>query len=328
MAKGNYIKIYKNKRGSALLVAVIVMGVLLTLSLGVSDLLIGTMRDSRILLEKTQAWYAAESGVEQALFSIYASPPGFEEDKELTDGGFHYSYKIAAKSDVIPVQQDGVSTDSEDSYSILRFNESVAIPLFAGTSAEGAVRNFRVDYYLEPDLLLNGGTAYQDLDILRWKIFGINARGEMEMMSDYFPMMDGKNVPNNPTCFSTNNPNCNWNGGKFYENTADGYVVADEYLISRFLNDHTKNFLALTNLTNADLVGSEQFTLSPDDRRRIANIRYRVVEEDSGARAITLPTIKISSDGFLGETKQSIDLNIKREGFLPVFNFALYRATE
>ena len=73
----------KHTEGSSLLIAIIIMGVLMTLALGVNNLMIGTLRDGRILLEKTRAWYAAESGIERALNEIYSNQPGFETEKKL-----------------------------------------------------------------------------------------------------------------------------------------------------------------------------------------------------------------------------------------------------
>ena len=56
----------KHTEGSSLLIAIIIMGVLMTLALGVNNLMIGTLRDGRILLENARV-VRAESGIERAL---------------------------------------------------------------------------------------------------------------------------------------------------------------------------------------------------------------------------------------------------------------------
>lgn len=322
------IKNQKSNTGSALLISLIVMGILMTLSLGVSSLLIGTLRDSRILMEKTRAWYAAESGMEQALFEIAQNPPGFEVEKRTLQDTPHaaYEYRIRATAAEIPAKASYEIQSDEDRYNTLRLNESITIPLFKGAQQKDTVKKFRVDYYLSADATKQGGFVDNDMDILRWKIFGIAADGKMEVINEFLPANEG-NSATSPTCLGTAS-NC-YNGAKFYKRVLapDGsteFHIVHPFPIETFLKEHTQNFLVLTNVVNVDLIAGP---LSASEKQKIANIRYRVVEEE-GVPRLTLPNILIASDGFAGETKQSLDLEVKREQFLPVFNFALYRTAE
>lgn len=301
----------------------------MTLSLGVSSLLVGTLRDSRMLLEKTRAWYAAESAMEQALLAISENPPGFENEKReaLDDANTQYAYKILATAATIPAKKPYEIQTDADRYAVLHLNESITIPLFRGTAPEDQVKKFRVDYYLEPKLQLQGAFVDTDMDILRWKIFGISADGKMEVINEFLPANQG-NLASNPTCFGTDASAC-YAHAKFYKRrlAPDGateFFIENEYPIETFLSEHTQNFLALTNVVNTDLIAG---SLSTAEKQRVANIRYRVTEGANQPR-LTLPSIKISADGFSGETKQSLDLEVKRETFLPVFNYALYRTAE
>lgn len=320
----------KPHEGSALLIALIIMGVLMTLALGVSELMIGTIKDSRILLEKGRAWYAAESGLEQALFEVYNSPPGFENEKtfELNGQNLKYNYKISAAAKQIPNKEPFEIQFPEDSFDSLPLNESVTIPLFNGTKAEDMIKRFRVDYYFAPEIKLAGGFVDDDLDILRVKIFGIAADGVMEVISEFLPADKGNSAAS-PTCFGTET-SC-YNAAKFYERTtgpsgAKEFNVIKEFPIQTFLQKHTQNFLVLSNIANIDLISG---SLSSSEKKKIAAIRYRVIEEDGDdIPRLTLPYIKLSADGFSNETKQSIDAQISREKTLPVFNYALYRTTE
>lgn len=314
--------------GSALLVALIVMGILLTLSLGVSDILIGTMRSSRQLLEKTKAWYAAESGIEHAMAEAAENPPGFETEaaRELEGADAKYEYRIKSTAKQIPAKEPYEILNEEDSYAALRLNESVTIPLFTGQDEENTVRNFRVDYYLAPDLELQGGMLSSGVDILRWKIFGIAADGTMEVINEFLPVNEGDSA-HSPTCLGTGN-NC-WNVAKFYERrlAPDGateFHIVENYPISTFLTNHRQNFLVLTNTVNTDLIAG---ALSQREKQKLAIIRYRVIEGDGRPR-LTLPHIKLAADGYSGNAKQSLNLEIKRESFLPVFNYALYRTAK
>lgn len=318
--------------GSALLIAMLLMGILITLSLGVSGLLIGTLRDSRLLLEKTRAWYAAESGLEHALFAVSEHGPGFgaKETMQLPDA--HFSYDLIATAKKIPNKE----LDSEESYSSLGLNESVVIPLFRTLESGAAdpVKNFRVDYYLPLELQKHGGVTYSNLDVLRWKIFGLTTSGlhpgAMEVVNEFLPMAMGQNTANNPSCLGNplSRSDC-WNGARYFQfNGETGeYNPVEKFPIETFMNQHTQNFLVLTNIVNTDLIAS--FGLTDAEKKKMATIQYRIAEEDGDENPrLTLPTIHIKSDGFSGGTKQSIDVTVKRETSLPVFDYALYRTKD
>lgn len=313
----------KNTEGSALLVSLIVMGILMMLSVGVSSLLIGTLREGRLLMEKTEAWYAAESGIEQALFAISQNAPGFEanQDETIAETDTKYNYKISATANEIPIKEDYEKIFPEDSYETLHLNESVTIPLFSGTSSEQMIKKFRVDYYLAPELKQQNIVSASGLDILRWKIFGMaNSDNQMEVINEFLPVDDG-NSPETPTCMGKITDNC-YGVAKFYQRGQGGELtLMEEYPIETFLSTHHQNFLVLTNMMNIDLMAGGE-----NERKILANIKYHVINED-GRKNLTLPNIKIAADGFAGGTKQSLDLQVKRDTFLPVFNYALYRTT-
>lgn len=323
----------ENKRqneGSSLLIALIVMGVLMMMSIAVSNLLIGIIKDGRILTETTQALYAAESGIEHAIKTITDNPPGFEEKKKgILKGGIEYEYDLRAASAEVPQKKPDEIQFEKDKFADLRLNEAVTIPLFKGTKPEDSVKNFHLDYYIAPDIGLDGGKIDDDLDILRIKIFGIAADGTMEVINEFLPANQG-NSAETPTCFGTSPP-C-YNAAKFYERVSgsDGtqeFNVAPEYPISTFIENHKQNFLVITNIVNVDLISAG--ALSLNEKKKLANIRYKVVQEDpDGQPRLTLPNIKISADGFSNGTKQSVDIEWPREKSLPVFNYALYRTAE
>lgn len=328
---------HKTSQGSALLIALMLMGILLMLSLGVSNLLIENLRDTRVLTEKTKAWYAAESGVERALLHISQNPPGSEEQtqKSLGNTGATYHYAIKAASEIFPVPEP---YETSPLYEVLPLNESVTLPLFQGNNPDEEVTNFKVEYFLSPRIQeIRSIYVLENFDILRWKIFGIRKTppdsGAMEVLNEFSPLQQGRNNSVTPSCVGTDNA-C-WNAGKFYERRlgSDGktefhlrecnHPSKSCFLITDFLRDHTQNFLILTNMINPDMFAG---SLTPEQKKSIANIHYRIQARERGK--ISLPTIKITSDGMIGTTKQSLDVNVKRETFLPVFNYALYRTAE
>lgn len=324
-----YMRIYNiviaspchHDQGSALLIALMIMGILMTLSLGVSSLVLGNMRDSRVLIERTKAWYAAESGLERALSETSQNPPGFEVPEKTGNIGIQgpqFSYSVKSTANKIPI---------ESAYATLRLSESVTIPLFKGATDELTVKDFHVDYYLAPNINIAGGFISDDLDILRWKIFGIaKTDGTMEVINEFVPADKG-NSEQSPTCFGTESPPC-YDSANFYRRfTGDSGIEfnKEEISIKRFLGEHKQNFLVLTNAVNTDMIVGG---LILSDKQRLANIKYRVIEDDDGKSNLTMPTIKISSNGKFGEATQSLDLEIKRDSFLPVFNYALYRTKD
>ncbi|MFA5829576.1 MAG: pilus assembly PilX N-terminal domain-containing protein [Candidatus Gracilibacteria bacterium] len=104
-----------SKSGSALLVAILVMGVLMVLTLGMSDLVIREIRQTKDLVASGKAYFSAEAGIENALLDLHENAPGYQTNgKDGTPGkvdfkadpksnpDFHYSYQILNQADSIP----------------------------------------------------------------------------------------------------------------------------------------------------------------------------------------------------------------------------------
>ncbi len=66
------------KKGSALLVAILMMGILMILTLGLSDLVIREIRQTTDVVAAGKAYFAAEAGVEDALLDLHQNLPGYE----------------------------------------------------------------------------------------------------------------------------------------------------------------------------------------------------------------------------------------------------------
>ncbi|MBU1706009.1 hypothetical protein KKG19_04785 [Patescibacteria group bacterium] len=220
---------YLEKRGSALLVALLVMGVLMTLSLGISALVFGEIRQTSDIVSSGKAYYAAEAGVEQALFALSQGLPGLEADvvynDSVNDPDLSYHYQINNKGDKIPYfpadQPVFLTADSAvspsflysdlpaDTYNVLPLNETVTIPLFTdnGDGTYSDVTDFLVQYYVgfELDDKFSQGVTLQNFDILRWKLFGNPEGGnglKTDAISDFYPAHDNDR-PDNPICIGS-----------------------------------------------------------------------------------------------------------------------------
>lgn len=199
------IRFWKNRDGSALLVALLVMGVLMAISLAVSTLVLREGQVTRSLLDSGQAYYGAESGVELALYGINHELPGWQPTNDGSSEAVIISdqataeYSVANRCTAFPCF-DGefqLNPDSlppaEEFYYTLDLNQTLTIPLFIvreGDNEPLDVGNFTVEFWspLDPatDLDEQLGGDLSSWDVLRWKILGIeNDTGEAESISDF-----------------------------------------------------------------------------------------------------------------------------------------------
>lgn len=227
------------EKGSALLVALLIMGILITLTLGLSSLVIREIRQTSDIVAAAQAYYAAEAGIEHGLMDLKVHLPGYEtgdtdnpwHDREPSPG-LHYRYRIQNKGDTVPyfdedkpifigpnnaVTKEALYTGGNElvaqTYNVLPLNGSVTIPLFTdkgdGTSED--VTDFLIQYYVDFDLDIENIDLWsgkqirtENFDILRWKIFGSPADNpaKTEAISDFFPA-HSDDGPKNPVCIGT-----------------------------------------------------------------------------------------------------------------------------
>jgi hypothetical protein len=198
----------KTRKGTAIIVAMLVMAILLTITLSLSLLTVSEMRQTGDVVAAGKAYYAAEAGVENALLDLQEHLPGYQTaglanaDEQgwisASAGDLSYRYRIRNQGDRYPYFDDdkpvyltpgvGITKEylygsyTEATYNVLPLNQTVTIPLFAacpdGTSFKD-VTKFVLEYYVDFDTDvtewdINGITSahLQDFDILRWKLFG------------------------------------------------------------------------------------------------------------------------------------------------------------
>ncbi len=396
--KMKFSDLFKNRRGSALLVALLVMGVLISISLALSALIFREARVSRDLIDSGQAYYAAESGVELALYGLNENLPGWQPTDgdqykvvEVGDIGV-VEYKVANRCKAFPCFDDDFEIDPDNPpeasafYYTLDLNQSLTIPLFIVNDAGERmdVRNFTVEFWssLKPSEHLNvkdaSGEALAGWDILRWKILGIeNGTNATESISDFTAlsaMNDGTSTSAAiPSWFGTIAcSNFNETGLRYldsiecknyavktieqrfvegqvaevfsgsckndeareyydYHGEGDGRSVNSEdirdcYRIKDFMNEHYLNYLTLTNLFNRGVLKP---TLTVSEKDALSKLYVRVeLFPDDVANPVGNETVRefadIKAHGYSGDTKQSVNVKIRKGSFMPVFNFSLY----
>lgn len=133
-----------SRRGSALLITLLLLGVLMTLTLGVSALVIREIRVTQSVVDANKAFYASEAGVERALLGLKQTLPGSEPNGQFPlvddsillqvdgsvnsqtvltlDPSYKYEFSTSNKTDSVPGFPDDqpifveqvVSTDGGD----------------------------------------------------------------------------------------------------------------------------------------------------------------------------------------------------------------------
>jgi len=191
-------KILTNREGTALLVAMWVMGVLIAVSLVLSSLVLREIRVTAGVLDGGRAYYAAESGVEVALYNLNNELPGWEtEGKKYVPIQLDDDYRVVGEYRVDNTctaypcfdgdfDQKSAETDLSSFYDVLDLNQSITIPLFVVKNINGVKTNVPVDHFSvefyanfnpRTDFKINDPKALNFLsswDVLRWKIYGIN----------------------------------------------------------------------------------------------------------------------------------------------------------
>lgn len=260
----------KKQKGSALIIALLIMGILMTLALGLSDLVIREARITTDIVSAGKAHYAAEAGVESALLDLQQNLPGFEvENAGMADGSFgnnqnigvskdidlDFNYTIDNKTKTIPYVDTTLvdpyvaqGNPRQYMYNVLNLNDSITIPLFVAgeNGAIVPVTSLRVEYFIDAQVASDMLYAIDigDIDILRWKITGVktdsnpgNKRYFTESIGDYIPSLGG--LENNPNCFGTSDSTGEINeGGVSYNyNCSFLYPYAREAYTYKLVND-------------------------------------------------------------------------------------------
>lgn len=377
-------KLLKNRDGTALIVALLVMGVLMAISLALSALVLRESVVTREFLDAGQSFYAAESASEIGLYGVKNNLPGWEP----TDGvsvpisvgeNAVAELKVSNKCRAYPCFDEGYDKSTaapEAFYATLGLNESATIPLFVmgDDGKPQKVTDFVVEFYAgfgPNDLnvkrkLPNGDqVAVSDWDVLRWKIVGLNDTTKTtksmvtESISDFTSVstLTGglKTMAEKPSWFGTMD---NWDSkglvsGRYtdkiaytpytpspggcgvtearefylYKSGETGKSEIDQvrhcYKLADFMSNHILNYLTLTNLINPSVLNA-----SKDDRKTKLYYRVELFTDNGASGRIATDTVRdfadITADGYSGRSKQSVNVKIKRDSFMPVFNFSLY----
>ncbi|MBU1152316.1 hypothetical protein KJ632_05870, partial [Patescibacteria group bacterium] len=324
-----------------------------------------------------KAYYAAESGVEEALYYLDNELPGWENGSNgeafVLSDGLTYDYEVKNKCDSYPCfdadEFDVAAAPAEAFYGVLELNETLTLPLFT-LDEDGevdSVKDFTVEYFLafdpSTDLRIENMSGW---DILRWKLFGMKDTEEgyvTESISDFTAALTFKNevgstYAKSPSWFGTKQCNgdkikclrvdaarssdenlCNNREARDYYVYESGELasIASCYPIADFMREHQEgvagatglNYLSLTNMMNPAMLkdtvevgedGQEKIR-GEYAKRELSRLYFRVETYDD---EVVREYSDIISTGYFGDKKQSLKLSIKRDSYMPVFNFSIY----
>ncbi len=342
------MKTLKKRSGSALLIAMLMTALLTLLTVSLAHLITSETRQLSFMIRNGHSQYLAEAGSEVALYTVHQSAPGFElaegsKTIELSDNE-QFTYQIDATTSQLPIVEDYirelVPSRLEASYLFdnLFLNESIVIPFQEG------VNQFEFQYYLP----VQPNVRPADWDILLWKMFGYNdITSGTDSMSEYLPAAeafgDFDSVGNTnslvgrfattPAKFGTV-PNA-YNCGLFFEYSADNkeFVEPEEgekrdcKQFDDFLVEHTGNSLIVKNAINPAQIDLTQLDA---ELAEASTIKYRVCTPSCGTpnpadTGLVPEFTTVSSGGLYADTEKELLTRVNREGFLPVFDFSIYR---
>ncbi len=375
------MKFFSDNRGTALLTALLIMGVFIAISLALSTLVVRELRVTRDMLDAGKAYYAAESGVEEALYHLDKNLPGWHDESEKIDLGddVNFEYVVKNTCNVYPCLDDeeydlsGVPLSAY--YDVLELNETTTIPLFT-VDEDGnvqSVKDFTVEFFAgfnpAEDLKIQNTSSW---DVLRWKVFGMKNTADhgytTDSIDDFTAVAAGHTASGEEVYAGAERPS--WFGSvdcdeqnsndRINNNIkCEPYAVADGtakagsyrpctnteardyyfyvggevdsvkacYPISDFMGNHQEgfegatglNYLSLTNMMNPAVF--KDAIMGESELAAKSRIYFRV---ETYGDEVVRQVADITTSGYSGKSKQSLNVQMERDSYIPVFNFSVY----
>ncbi|KKR24225.1 MAG: hypothetical protein UT55_C0068G0006 [Candidatus Peregrinibacteria bacterium GW2011_GWE2_39_6] len=273
---------------SALIIALLLMGFLVVLGLGMSKIIVDSIRVESNVVDAGKSYFAAEAGIERGLYYHENNLSGFEIEESFNfraQNQAQATYKIIAQEERVPCLH------RPEEWRSLGLQESVSWSLFRWDENLGRVeiKDFDLAYFVDRSEAQFKGV---NGNVLRWKILGIRG-GATQSISGILPYDSGMS-PNHLEESDDAN---------FYEGQSGGTFFNDpHYPIIQFLENHQFNTLILTNVV--------ELANQADPLVQLPELNeYALIE----------------GNGILGGALQSLDVQVQRDSALPVYDFALYQ---
>lgn len=316
---------FKKQKGSSLVISLGLMSLLLILSGGIMTTIFRSTHLTNNVANANKSYFAAESGLEEALYELSNHLSGFETQTgaNLTNNA-KYDYKIDYKNitgRIPPSNQGNSPTDSN--WNKITYKGSYSLNLFYDKSTYGNQTKY--------DCSVDCSNIVNPLD---------NGLSQLDL---YIRTPDSQVLPSNDvfiiwgiTGLSKSYPNLKYTLLPITDKADSNY---SEITGSKINNSN----LVLNISTNGtDLEGTptpiSTFLNNPD--LHLPQLKISVVSELKDSFGNPFPYLEfyieanetlpdsfatITSAGYTGMTKQKIQTKVKQEGSLSLFDYAIFQ---
>lgn len=312
---------YQKPKGSSLLISLGIMSVLLVLSGGISTLVIKSLRTSASIENQNKAYFAAEAGLEEALYDLSAHLSGYENNSGaslLNNSNYKYDIKYRTNGR-IPAERQGNSPTDPDwnlitpqiSYNLDLFydkNDGNTSPDFDCTNGNCDIVDSipsQFNLYLRTP---NGETLIPTPDevFLTWTLTGID-KDDPDTKFTLIPKAEDPSSEIKATVINNDeNVLTNASIGKDLSNTTQS--ISD--------------FFATSNLHMPRFKLSVTQELLDNTNKPIPYLEFYL---DTNLTTLPDTHATITSEGYMAGSKQTLQTKIKQKGAISLFDYAVFQ---
>ncbi len=329
------MKIIHKQKGSSLIVSLGIMSLLLILSGGIIATIFRSSHLTNNIANSNKAYFAAESGLEEALYEVSNHLSGFEANDSIAlTNKSRYDYEIEYRNDGpdsnIPRIGEGNSPIDAD-WNKIEYKGTYNLNLFYDQSTKGNQTEYDCTlgpctdivnpnassfnlYVRTPDFDGDGDGDYvlaPNETFLTWSLTGLS-KTSSDREYTLLPITDSANLNHSEIT-----------GDKM--NNAPSSVVLNLNTYGEDLEDNESAIS--TFLANGDL-HMPRFKISVASEL-VDNIGNQIpyLEFKIEADNVILPDsfVTITSEGYAALTKQTIQTKIKQDGALSLFDYAIFQ---
>ena len=326
------MKFYQKNKGSSLVIALGIMSLLLILSGSIITTIFHSSHLTNNIANANKAYFAAESGLEEALYELSNHLAGFETNNSFTlTNSSIYDYEIEYRADGpnsnIPRSEEGNSPNDSD-WNKIPYKGSYNLNLFYDQSTQGNQTEHdctigscvdivnpnatSFDLYVRtPDLDNDGNGDYTLAAADVFVTWGLTGLSKTDTNKKYtlLPITD---LTGNTEITGTK---INGNNLVLTISTRGEDLEDNESSILDFLQNGDLHMPSLKISVVSEL--KENIVSSPPIPYLEFRIETNTIIPDSFAT--------ITSEGYTASTKQTIQTKIKQEGAISLFDYAIFQ---
>ncbi|MFA5917669.1 MAG: hypothetical protein WC850_05550 [Candidatus Gracilibacteria bacterium] len=297
-----------NKKAFSLIIAMFLMIITNLLALYLLEYIIPFSRNTKGMENGTKAYYEANKGIEDVLFSMKKEDAYFETGNTMTGSNLGYYYSLTSTGKTIPLLGDGTS-EFGSGYNKISISNPVQLLLKGVINWSNVKFYFKVPQFdgsTSTPIVFTGGAATTD-PIINWQLSSdtetLNSSGSQIMYSDICDSQLG-------TCFSPYYYNISGKQGYTLAGTGESFET--------FYNDASNNCFNSGCILKLSIVNE----LLTNDSRKIPYLEYKI-DFDSTNVANYYAIIRTSgkSTGY----RKDLKLYIPQQTTIEAFDFTVFQ---